>query len=166
MPHDYGFKPRGRWRVRLAAVLAAIAMTVAGVGVAAAPAYADDSSEYPNCQNFQPAGVGTSYGGGFGTPSVGDWYAYGPTISTVSWSACEDITIYWQYLDDWTWRVRFYPSSGGSYVNAWKVAPCPNYCSVVIATNVANGTRFRIEGHQSGAGGQQTTYSRPFDVYL
>jgi hypothetical protein len=42
-------------------------------------------------------------------------------------------------------RVRFYPSSGGEFVNGWR-----NMCgSGIVATDVLNGTRFRIESSLS-----------------
>lgn len=146
-------------------LVAATLLTLVGGGVfvASGTAAADDDSEFPSCEQANPAGVGPAYGGGIFTGD-GDWYAYGPAITTKSWSACEDINITWQFGDGWRWRVRFYPSSGGSYVNSWKVAPCPNYCKVVVATNVSNGTLFRMEGHKLEVGDVQSVYQRPMDM--
>ena len=140
-----------------------LVLVLAGLGVAS-PARADDSSEYPSCQFFYSTGVGPSYGGGQYTGTGPDWYAYSPTWTTTTWSACEDVTIADQFGDVWHWRVRFFPSSGGSFTNAWKGGQC-GLCLVLVATNVSNGTRLRIEGHKLG-GVQQTVYSRPISVYL
>lgn len=153
-----------RWR-RVGVVLAALLALAAGSLVAAGAALADDAGEYPSCQFFYSTGVGPSYGGGFYSPDTGDWYAYSPTWTVTSWSACEDVTIADQFGDVWHWRVRFFPSSGGSYANGWKGGGC-QYCSVLVATNVSNGTRLRIEGHKLSPDGTQTTYSRPISVYL
>jgi hypothetical protein len=149
---------------RIGIVVAALLLAIGGFFVVAGPAAADDSSEFPYCEQANPAGVGTAYGGGFHSPNTGDWYAYGPIITTKTWSACEDINITWQYWDEWRWRVRFYPSSGGSYVNSWKTSGCDNLCAVIVATNVSNGTSFRMEGHKLQLGGVQETYSRGMDM--
>lgn len=44
-------------------------------------------------------------------------------------------------------RVRFYPSSGGSYANdwQWRCSTPPNGSNVAIATDVLNGTQYRVE---------------------
>lgn len=150
---------------RILIVLAATLALIAGGGlVFVGAASADDDSEFPSCEQATPAGVGPAYGGGFHSPDTGDWYAYGPIITTKSWSACEDINITWQYNDGWNWRVRFYPSSGGSYANSWKSAGCHQYCIVLAATAVSNGTSFRMEGHKLSIGGGQMTYARPMDL--
>ena len=42
-------------------------------------------------------------------------------------------------------RVRFYPSSGGSSTNSWQYKCAPSGTVVAIATNVLNGTKYRVE---------------------
>ncbi len=126
---------------RLGTGLVATAALLGVMLVGATPAQADDSSEYPSCTNFLYTGVGAPYGGGISNGP--EFYAYSPQWTVSSSSACEDITIDHE-PEQWYWRVRFYPSSGGSYVNSWKTA-C-QLCFVLAATNVANGTKFRIEG--------------------
>jgi hypothetical protein len=60
-----------------------------------------------------------------------------------------------------TFWVRFYPSSGGSYTNSHKYA-CSTGTStnpgpvIPIATNVANGTQYRIEYFTNGDAGHIT----------
>ncbi|HSX30675.1 MAG TPA: hypothetical protein VLE99_02060 [Candidatus Saccharimonadales bacterium] len=48
-------------------------------------------------------------------------------------------------------RVRFYPSSGGSFVNDWqsKCSVPPNGAVVAVATDVLNGTEYRLEYQMS-----------------
>lgn len=136
------------------AAVAALAL-LGSLGVAA-PAKADTAGELAVCVTYYSTGVGPSYGGGNYTGS-GDWYAYSPTWTVPNPSACEDINMTYRYFQgsDWWYRVRFFPSSGGSYANSWKAAPACNSCSnFVVATDVSNGTRLRIEGHRRIAGAQ------------
>src|SRR5690349_4153957 len=123
-------------------LLAVFALLVTSLGVAVQPAAADTSSELASC-TWGDNGVGYAYGGGEYTGS-GDWYAYSWQFVTLSNSACEDIQITNRYTQstNMRYRVRFYPSSGGNYANAWKPingGGCWT-CNFVLATDVANGT--------------------------
>ncbi len=78
------------------------------------------------------------------------WQYYYTTVLTVpSWSVCHDINIAGSSVDNYSsdqwvyYRVRFYPSSGGSYTNGWQLVQ--NSGQHVIAYNVLNGTRYRVE---------------------
>jgi hypothetical protein len=42
-------------------------------------------------------------------------------------------------------RVRFYPSSGGNFATTWQVKCASSSQVVAIATDVINGTRYRVE---------------------
>ncbi len=138
-------------------ILLVVAMVVATFGIAVAPAAADDDGEFPSCQDW------TAVVGGPGRQSldasdVNNYYAHTDIVYVPgSWSACEDINVS-QAFDTWRWRVRFYPSSGGNYVNAWK-SGC-DICIVLAATNVANGTRFRLEGQKYYGGSSAQIYQR------
>lgn len=79
-----------------------------------------------------------------------DWYVTGKT-TVPSWSGCADInltreSISYLYGSNTcaNFRVRFYPSSGGSKVTTPKLA-CTGYGSLELATSVKNGTVYRIE---------------------
>jgi hypothetical protein len=149
-----------RWMLAAGLVLG---VALGAVGVAG-PAWADDSSEFPSCRYLWTGG-GAPYGGGDYTGS-GDWYAYTPQFVTQSWSACEDIQIVALRTQSPSqkFRVRFYPSSGGSYANGWKYVNNGCWsCNFVLATNVSNGTRYRIETVED-VGGTQTILYRAFDV--
>lgn len=76
--------------------------------------------------------------------------SYTPRYTVPSSSTCNDINLASIYAPDpnigWICanvRVRFYPSSGGSYVNGWKWY-CPNR-TMVVASDVSNGTKYRLE---------------------
>lgn len=133
------------WVARFITVLV---LVVGGIGVASAPAVADTPAELATC-TVGSSGVGPSYGGGFYTGS-GDWYAYGPNLFTLNASACEDIqlTNLFTMSIHMKYRIRFFPSGGGSYTNSWK----PVYthscwsCNFILATDVLNATTFRVEG--------------------
>lgn len=146
----------------LAAVLAGLALAT----VAAAPAQADDSSELPNCTFYYSTGIGPSYGGGY-YDGAGDWYAYSPWWVVSSDSACEDVNITQRYAmeDNFYLRVRFAPSGGGTYANSWKAndSVYHNGINLIVATSVANGTWFRVEGHRRD-GSTQVVVDRKFDV--
>lgn len=144
-----------RWQ-KIVAVLAALVALVGGGVAVAGPAAADDDGEFPSCQDW------TAVVGGPGREVLGstvdNYYAHTDTVYVPgSWSACEDINVS-QAFDTWRWRVRFYPSSGGNYVNAWK-GGC-DICIVLAATNVANGTRFRLEGQKFFGGSNAQVYQR------
>jgi hypothetical protein len=77
-------------------------------------------------------------------------YVYSGVALVPSWSTCNDINIttiqswyenigYCAYV-----RIRFYPSSGGNYANGWSYM-CDGSNLKVVASNVANGTRYRVE---------------------
>lgn len=66
-------------------------------------------------------------------------------------STCRDINLNSIYVNDpnigWFCsyvRVRFFPSRGGNYANSWKFY-CPSYGAKVMASNVGDGTRYRLE---------------------
>lgn len=79
-------------------------------------------------------------------------YVYSSKYTVPSWSTCHDInaTTFTSWDGTITYcrnvRVRFYPSSGGSYTNSWKNI-CHGSTLKPIATNVANGTVYRIESY-------------------
>lgn len=152
-------------RFKRLALVFGVVLALFGVGImVAGPALADDSSELPGCKYYW-TGVGASYGGGTYTGS-GDWYAYGPQLTSPSSSACEDIQIVALYtMSPWMkFRVRFYPSGGGNYANGWKYVNNGCWsCNMVIATNVSNGTAWRVEGVED-VGGTQTVLTENFDV--
>ena len=134
-------------RNRFVALLITTLMTITASFAVAGPARADDSSEFPSCKYYW-TGIGSSYGGGEYSGS-GDWYAYGPQLTSPSNSACEDIQIVAPYSmsPNMRFRIRFYPSGGGSYANSWKQAGQPCWsCAWILATNVANGSVWRVEG--------------------
>lgn len=149
-------------------LLTVLALALASFGIAVQPAAADDSSEFPSCR-YLWTGIGAAYGGGEYTGS-GDWYAYGPRFFTPSSSACEDIQIVAPYSmsPNMRFRIRFYPSGGGSYVNSWKQAGMPCWsCAWVLATNVANNTQYRVEGVEwvwGCPGCTQTVLTENFDL--
>lgn len=168
---DGGAKVRGmrmQRQRRWWSVLAVIATTAASVLVAAGPARADDSSEFPSCTYYW-TGIGAAYGGGTYTGS-GDWYAYGPQLTSPSGSACEDIQIVAPYSmsPNMRFRVRFFPSGGGSFANSWKQAGMPCWsCAWILATSVANGTVWRVEGVDwvwGCPGCTQTVVTENFDL--
>lgn len=149
---------------RLALVFGTVLALLAAGVVVAGPALADDSGELPSCKYYW-TGIGGSYGGGQYTGS-GDWYAYGPQLTSPSNSACEDIQIVALYTmsPNMYFRVRFYPSGGGNYANGWKQVNNGCWsCNFVIATNVANGTVWRVEGVEI-VGNLQTVLQENFDV--
>jgi hypothetical protein len=129
--------------------------------------------------SFVPgAGLGQAHAGGcrvVTNPTQVGTYAYN-TEATVgytghyyvpSWSACGDINIQnvtfrgYRSSESYhcgTFWVRFYPSSGGSYTNSHKYV-CSTGSSgpvVPIATNVANGTQYRVEYWTNGDAGHIT----------
>lgn len=134
--------------------MVALLVTILGIGlVSATPAQADTSDEFPGCWQHE-WGVGSGFSWSTGT---GGWsgtdYAYSPKGQVpFSPDGCEDINVDCGWLSGCgEYRVRFYPSSGGSYVNSWKAPPCAqSWCAVAAATNVVNGTWFRIEYRKNG----------------
>lgn len=147
--------------------VAAFALVLAGVFVSPGSALADDASEIPNCLQGH-GGIGPTYGGGHYTGS-GDWYAYSVLLVTPTSSACEDIQIkfYYSHNPNVKYRLRFYPSSGGSYTNAWRYAPgCypTGGCTIfLLGTDILNNTYYRVEGVEQAPGSSlQTVVDRPF----
>lgn len=151
--------------LKRALLVLAMASTLLGVG-AASPALADDKGKaggvgIQSCVYYSSTGANTPYGGGNYSGS-GDWYAYSPTWTKPSWSSCNDIQspyrngsgAYPTPLNTW-FRVRFYPSSGGSYANSWKSNNIGVSQNLIIATNVASGAVFRIEVHRRLVDGTQ-----------
>lgn len=127
---------------RLFAMLAAFTVAVAGLALApATPALA------AGCHQIS-AEAGSGYTEGSTT------VFYTPTYTVPSTSGCNDINItrtYAYFNPDATLcvdaRVRFYPSSGGSYTNAWKHRCTSRFDTYlwVVASAVSNGTRYRVE---------------------
>lgn len=84
----------------------------------------------------------------------GQWY-YGETVWIPSSSACRDINLARESIEPIpgyssicaSFRIRFYPSSGGSYTNSEKFV-CLASGSVELAFNVKNGTKYRVETNQ------------------
>lgn len=76
---------------------------------------------------------------------------------TVPSTACSDIylthvaTCATGVQESWQARVRFYPASGGSYVNNWVGGYGGGWFNgdfhtlVIVASNVANGTKYKVE---------------------
>jgi hypothetical protein len=153
-------------------ILAVLALVLVGIVASVAPAQADDSSEFPSCVTYASTGTGAPYGGGAYTGS-GDWYSYSPTLVVRGDSACEDIQSryrnnsgpYPTTLNTW-FRIRFYPSSGGSYVNSWKSNNIGVFQNLIIATNVSDGAWFRVETHRRLADGQQVVEPHNFDLTI
>lgn len=89
------------------------------------------------------------------TPSAAgytDGYYYSDQFIVPSWSTCHDINIRnltgnYGYYGRAFVRVRFYPSSGGNYPNGGTIVDSDNSFNndVVIASDVNNGTRYRVE---------------------
>jgi hypothetical protein len=78
------------------------------------------------------------------------WY-YADKTSVPSSSGCVDINLTRESIAHplggsicANFRVRFFPSSGGSYTNGSKYV-CSGYGSLVLASAVKNGTNYRIE---------------------
>lgn len=152
------------WK-RITAVLAVLAVGVLG---AAPAAVADDKSKaaLAACEYISNTGTGYPYGGNLAAD-----YAYGPQFTTHSWSGCVDIQSprrerfgpYPTTFNTW-FRVRFFPSSGGSYANSWKSNDIDPSANLIIATNVANGTKFRIETQRRLAGGTVVIEPHNFDL--
>ena len=127
-------------------IAAALAAIVAVLGFTAVPAQADDSGELPGCWTTL-WGVGPNWSWSTGPGGMGGGYAWSPKGQVPYGTACEDINVSnGDHGNGGFYRVRFYPSSGGNYANSWKSAPCAQrWCYVPAATNVADGTWFRIE---------------------
>jgi len=81
-------------------------------------------------------------------------YAYSPLFTVPSSpDGCEDINVSCGVSQCGDYRVRFYPSSGGNFANAWTGPPCgQSWCYVAVATNVLNGTNYRIEWRLTAGG--------------
>lgn len=132
---------------RLAACLAlAAVLTAVGISVAPAGVRADSSTELPTCWGHD-WGVGPHFSWSTGQGGSASGYSYSP-LGQVPFSpnGCEDINVTCGVSQCGDYRVRFYPSSGGNYANSWKSPPCgQSWCYVAAATDVQNGTWFRIE---------------------
>jgi hypothetical protein len=126
----------------------------------------------------QGAGLGHAHAAGcrvIANPAQAGTYAYN-TEATVGYtghyyvpstSACVDINVQnitfrgYRSAESYhcgTFWVRFYPSSGGSYTNSHKYvcSTGPSGPVVPIATNVANGTQYRVEYWTNGDAGHIT----------
>jgi hypothetical protein len=118
---------------RVLAGLAAVSLTTAGaVALTTGPAAASCGSTYVDTTDL------------FADPSGPDYYYYpGAHRRTVD---CRTISI--RVLSHpglcAYWRIRFFPSSGGSYAQPdWKPG-CHNQ-AVNVATSVTYGTEYRVE---------------------
>lgn len=118
-----------RIKQSLAGVGAALVAAVSVAGVAGVPASASSCVSTNVASYFAASG-----------------YQYTRNLSVPYNSACHDINI--TYISGGnhcaTMRVRFYPSSGGNYANSWKYV-CTTGSYRVIASDVMNGTNFRVE---------------------
>lgn len=80
---------------------------------------------------------------------VAYWYTTKLKIPYSSSSTCRDINITNVYVPGNSqscvnFRVRFYPTSGGSWRTGWKYF-CPGTSWKELATDVMNGTTYQIE---------------------
>lgn len=112
------------------------AIAAAAVIAPAAPARADDGT-WTGCAQVQAiTQTYTSQDGGY-------WYTLGYNVP-YSWeSSCNDISVGNSYSGAFQVRTRFYLSNGTNYANSWKTA-C-SLCWAPAATDVLNGTHFRLE---------------------
>lgn len=143
--------------------VAAIILALGGAFISPSAAFADTSGEIPSCSQGD-GGIGWPYSGGEYTGS-GDWYAYSVNLITQSSSACEDIQIINPYSmsPSMKFRIRFYPSSGGNYANSWKYVNFGGY--TILATDVANGTLYRVEGVEQVSGCPSCTQTVLYENY-
>ncbi len=145
----------GRLRTTVAVLTLTMAL-VAGFSVGPwATVSADSSTEMINCPRYYSDQAGSAVW----DSANGAYYGWTSQKTIPSSSQCEDINLGNLYGLDYAgnlidtcgdFRVRFYPSSGGSYTNSWK-----HLCSYVynsgdptthtIATDVLNGTKYRVE---------------------
>lgn len=138
-------------------ILLAVALGGAVALTGAQPVRADTSDEFATC--WQPPS-GAPYNGNVGVGPNFSWptgqggssasgYSYSPPFQVPGspYTGCEDINVdNGIYGHAGEWRVRFYPSSGGNFTNAWRPSSCAaSWCQTVIATNVSNGTWYRVE---------------------
>lgn len=150
-------------RGKVCAWVAAVILALGGGFVAPGVASADTSGEVASCSQGD-GGIGWPYNGGEYTGS-GDWYAYSFNLITLSGSACEDIQIINPYSmsPSMKFRIRFYPSSGGNYANSWKHVVFGGY--TILATDVANGTLYRVEGIEQVSGCPGCTQTVLYENY-
>lgn len=138
-------------RRRLATLVVLVGLSASAVTVGAAPATAATPApayDQPGCQSAYFLADKYEVNGG---------YHYTDTFTVPSASSCSDIWVTrariavgcctWQWVSATSVRVRFFPSSGGSFANAWQWydwSPNPDR-SYPVATSVQNGTRWRLE---------------------
>ena len=127
---------------RLALVLA---LVLAGVGLSATPAQADDAGELPNCLYTVPS-IGnagyTAYGVGV-TITIGWQYTGG------SWSACEDINVRPASGNEWNLmsprKMRTYMCSLSNPNNCWHNAwRDMGATGGLAATDMSNGVKYQV----------------------
>lgn len=139
--------------VVLALVASGLAAVPADASVNTSAAVPTPAYDQPGCHSFYFLADKYEVNGG---------YRYTDTYTVPSASSCIDIWVTRVRTSSgccsWVWaqypavRVRFYPSSGGSYTNSWQQydwSPNPER-SYPVATNVANGTRYRLEWYTNG----------------
>jgi len=128
-----------RIRQRLMLVTGALLIAVAALAALPAPKAGATGCHFYNY---------TANAGGFAEGS--DFVFYTGQQVVPSTSSCHDINLNSMYDTDsglyicTQVRVRFYPSSGGNYANSWKLM-CQSYAPFVVASNVGNGTHYRLE---------------------
>jgi hypothetical protein len=120
----------------LARIGLALTLTLSGVLAVPAPAHADSS--VTNCWEYP-------YTRAMWHQEQWDYWAMDYIPYTATGSPCHDINV---GFAPWTGncfnvRTRFFPTSGGNYANAWRWHCTPGW--TVVATNVAEHTRFRLE---------------------
>lgn len=133
-----------RWVARVALVLSVLS---AGTAFAVQPAVADSTSEFPSCWDGE-VGTGPNFHWPTGSGGNASGYSYSPlfTVPGSPYTGCEDINVSCGVTQCGDYRIRFYPSSGGNYANSWKSPPCgQSWCYVAAATDVVNGTNYRVE---------------------
>lgn len=97
------------------------------------------------CRTQQPAQAGEGY------DENGQYIGFTFQQTVPGWSTCHDINVRDLSFENGNpvpylyFRVRFYPSSGGSYPNNWTPVEGTIHYDVPIATNVLDGTKYRVE---------------------
>jgi hypothetical protein len=145
---------------------AVLLIVLAGALASARPAAADTSGELPGCwSTLWGVGPNFHWTTGSGGSNAAGQYSYSPLGQVPYGTACEDINVsHGPTWDVWQYRVRFYPSGGGNYANGWS-SFC-NACYGAIATNVQDGTWFRIEAQKNGWDGSVVWGDKRIDVWL
>lgn len=130
---------------RFALVIAAVLGLLLGSGTAAMATTPAGVVPATACHTYTITSQAGTYTSG------GDVIGYTAQHSFVRGS-CIDINVSDVYVVDGVngvvgteMRVRFYPSSGGSYVNGWTIMQLASPTWQVVASDVLNGTKYRLE---------------------